>query len=349
MVREAFDLLLTDRYTMEGICEELAARGYTRSNGLPWVWKNPKTGIDMDARPRLFEIFHNPFYAGWAVSERFGIKMGEVKGQWEPLITQEEFLKGLEILKKHDQDKSRDRRYFYLLKSLLWVEVQGKTYKMTGSSPRTRFRMYAYYSTHSKPDGKDINIQCGEVDQQIPSWLEGIAINADRLPAIRKEYRSQVIKFHERDREDQAKKIKTQLTQLQGEEARLGRLFITGKISEETYAQLRAEWQVNIRTTESRLVEAERNIQAILVDLDLALILLSKVSILYERLDEKSQAMLLKILAKRIMINPEGRIIGQELNSPFTYLRSIAESLEASSSPCRGSEQVREGAPKRTA
>jgi site-specific DNA recombinase len=37
MVREAFELLLTDRYTLPGICEELAARGFTRADNSPWV------------------------------------------------------------------------------------------------------------------------------------------------------------------------------------------------------------------------------------------------------------------------------------------------------------------------
>jgi hypothetical protein len=346
MVKEAFDLLLSDRYTMAGICEELAGRGYTRSNGLPWVWKHAKTGERMVAKSRLFEIFHNPFYAGWVVSERFGIKIGEVRGQWQPIISHEQYLKGIAILKKHDLEKSRDRRHFYLLKGLLWMDLQGAQHKMAGSSPKTHLRMYAYYTTQVKPGGKDVNIQCEGVDQQIPVWLAGIAIDTQRLPAIREEYRSHVTKFHDRDREDQTKKIQGQLSQLRNEEARLGRLFITGKMSEETYNQLRSEWQENIRNTEARLVEAERNTHSIMVDLDLALALLSKVHLLYERLDEKSQARLLKILAKRIIINPDGQIIGHELHSPFTYLRSIAQGLEDPSSSHCDSEQVRLGAPK---
>lgn len=54
------------------------------------------------------------------------------------------------------------------------------------------------------------------------------------------------------------------------------------------------------------------------------------------------------ILAKLIIINPDGRIIEQELHSPFTYLRNIAESIENSSNSCRDSEQVRLGAQKTT-
>lgn len=345
MVREAFDLLLTDRYTLVGICEELAARGYTRSNGLPWVWNDARTGKRMAAKTRLNWIFHNPFYAGWAASEKFGVKVGEVRGIWEPIITHAEFQRGIDILKKHDLDKSRDRRHFYLLKGLLWMQIDGKAYKMAGSSPKTRLRMYAYYTTQSKPGGKDIHVQCADIDQQVPDWLAGIAVSQNRLPAIREEYRLQITKFKDKDLDIQTKKIKAQLSELKNEEARLGRLFITGKISEEAYNQLRVEWQDNIRNTEARLIEAERNISAVMVDLDMALVLLAKVNILYERLDNKNKARLLKILAKRIIIDPDGQIIDYELNSPFTYLRYLDEGLNALQSyPVRDSEQVRLGA-----
>jgi len=82
-----------------------------------------------------------------------------------------------------------------------------------------------------------------------------------------------------------------------------------------------------------------------LVDLDIALILLANVSVLYERLDDKNKANLLKILAKRIIINPDGQIIDQELHSPFTYLRNLAKSMENSSNSYHDSEQVRLGTP----
>jgi DNA invertase Pin-like site-specific DNA recombinase len=36
-VRMAWDLLLTNRYTLDEICEELTGRGFTRSTGRPWA------------------------------------------------------------------------------------------------------------------------------------------------------------------------------------------------------------------------------------------------------------------------------------------------------------------------
>ncbi len=76
VIREAWDLLLSDSYTLEQIFEVLANRGYTRASGRPWVWDYPKTGSLRNAKTLLHKIFHNPFYAGWVVSERFGIKQG---------------------------------------------------------------------------------------------------------------------------------------------------------------------------------------------------------------------------------------------------------------------------------
>lgn len=165
VIREAWDLLLTDRYTIEEICEELASRGYTRASSRPWVWTDSKTGIRMNAKNRLHNIFHNPFYAGWIVSERFGISYGEVQGIWEPTITTAEYERGIEILRKHGAEKSRFKRQFYLLRNLLWVHLDNKLYKLFGSTPTGHSKSYAYYITHSKPTGKDIHISC-------PSWMK---------------------------------------------------------------------------------------------------------------------------------------------------------------------------------
>ncbi len=346
MIKDAFELLLQDKYTLIEICEELSARGYTRSGGNPWAWNDLQNKRRMTAKNRLSCIFHNPFYTGWVVSESYGIKLGEVRGSWEPIITEAEYLRGLEILRKHDHDKSRDKKHFYLLKGLLWMDIEGKRLKMSGSSPVVHQRLYPYYCTNTKPNGKDINIACTVVDEQIPSWLSQLAVSIDHLPAIREAYLSQVKNFVANDQEIQTKKIHAQLTQLKNEESRLGRLFITGNLSEEAYSQLRSEWEENIRVCKSKLLESAKNVNVVMVDLDMALLLLANCSLLFNRMDEKGKVRLLKILAKRIIINKEGEIIDQELNSPFTYLRSLSLDVSTpSGSIVQSSEQVSFGTP----
>lgn len=324
---EAWELLLTGRYTLRQICDELAKRGHTRADGRPWAWDDPKTRRRHWAHNFLCKIIHNPFYAGWAVSKRFGIKMGEVRGNWEPIITTEQFLRGVEILHRHNEDKSRPRKQDYLLRGLLWTQAGEQRFKMYGSTPTGHTQSYAYYITHDQVDGKTLHIPCGVVDNQIPEWLRAISVDPELIPAIRSIYEAEVKKVSNNDRETRVSELTHQRSQLKDEEARLGRLYITGKMSEETYNQLRREWQEKLRHLELTLAEFEREVSFHLDDLDAALALMAKMADLYPRLDKKQQGILLQILAKQIVVNPHGEIIAHELNSPFVYLRSLVQGL----------------------
>jgi hypothetical protein len=123
MWREAWKLLLTGDYTLKEICEELHKRGYTRRSGKPWVEVDPETGRVTYATSQLSRSFHSPFYAGWVASETYGIKRGEVRGTWEPIISDEDFERGLAVLAKHDENRTRTRRYTYVLAGLLYMRV----------------------------------------------------------------------------------------------------------------------------------------------------------------------------------------------------------------------------------
>ena len=345
VIRQAWDMLLTGRYTLGQICNELDQLGYTRASGRPWAWKDPKTGHSMFAHNRLHKIFHNPFYAGWVVSKRFNIKMGEIRGQWEPIVTTQEYERGIAILHKHDIQKSRNKRHFYLLRNLLWVDVNGRCYKMYGSTPRGRTHSYSYYITHSKINGSKLHIPCKEIDEKIEELLAGITIEPELVPEIREAYRSEIKKSASEEREMRLAELNRQLSQLREEEARLGRLLITNMISEETYFQLRKEWQDKQRNITSNIADLERETNLCLDDLDAAIILMTKMSALYSRISENDRSKLLQIIIKQIIVNEEGEIINQELNSPFAYLQDLVDLYRKSDKYSRGSDQVRVGAP----
>ena len=67
-------------------------------------------------------------------------------------------------------------------------------------------------------------------------------MSRELIPEIRKVYRSQLKRVTQDDQEKLVKQLKHKFSELQEEEARLGQLVITGQISEDAYAQLRAEW-----------------------------------------------------------------------------------------------------------
>jgi hypothetical protein len=122
--REAWDLLLTGKYTLERICLELHNRGYTRNTGKPWAWIDEKVGDQRCAISRLQRSFHLPFYAGWVYSPEYNIQRGQVRGRWQALVTDAEFDEGLSILQKNDENKIRQIRHSYMLTSLLYLRVE---------------------------------------------------------------------------------------------------------------------------------------------------------------------------------------------------------------------------------
>ena len=325
ILKNAWDLLLTGRYTLKQICDELVKLGYTRQSGMAWAWNDPKTGNRKYADNRLHRIFHNPFYAGWVVSKRFNIKMGEIRGQWDPIISTNQYHQGIEILRDHDANKSRVKKNYYLLRGILWLREKGRPYKFYGSTPSGMTKSFSYYLTQAKIQGKKVRIPCKVIDDQIPEWLGSVTVEPELIQPICDIYKSQIQNTKQVDWEAKITDLKRKISGLKEEEARLGRLYITGKMSEETYDRLYAEWQEKLRNKELSLAEMESEASKHYDDLDMALSLMSKLPILYERLSPKEKTTLLQIIAKKIIVSTDGKIVDYKLNSPFTYLQRIAK------------------------
>jgi hypothetical protein len=320
-------MLLTDRYTLVEICEELTKRGYTRTKGHPWAWTDPQTGKRKTAGNVIQKLFHNPFYAGWVVSKRFGINIGEVRGQWEPAVTTDQFERGKAILLKHGNNKSRFKKQVYLLRNLLWVREGKQTLKMYGSTPSGSHKSYSYYLTHTELNGGIFRLPTKRIDDLIPAWLEGITIEPEIIPSIREIYQKEIRKLTVENKEDNLAQLKRKLLLLKDEESDLGRLLITGKISKEAYDKLRVEWQEKTLYLQIRIDEMEFDASSYLDDLDSALVLLGNLSTLYQRMDAKQKNNILRIIVKRIIINREGEIISHELHSPFSYLTTLVDAF----------------------
>ena len=69
-----------------------------------------------------------------------------------------------------------------------------------------------------------------------------------------------------------------------------------------------------------KLKKLEFDASHYLDDLEVALVLITKMEILYSRMEEELKTNLLKMFVNRIIINLQGEIIGHELLSPFEYL-----------------------------
>jgi len=108
----------------------------------------------------------------------------------------------------------------------------------------------------------------------MPELLESISVDSDMVPKIRDVYQEQIQKISKGDKADLLEQLKRKQATLKEEEARLGRLVISGKITEDTYDQLRSEWQEKMLSLHLNIEEMEVDVSQYVDDLEMALALM---------------------------------------------------------------------------
>ena len=103
------------------------------------------------------------------------------------------------------------------------------------------------------------------------------------------------------------------------------------------------EWKEKVNNVQASIRELDFDTQTHLDDLEIALVLMSKLPELFSRLEKKDKTTLLQIMAKKVIIDSEGEIVDHELHSPFLYLSTLADSICDKSEEGYGSEHVRFG------
>jgi hypothetical protein len=140
----------------------------------------------------LSKRFHNWVYAGWVVSKRAGNAPKTMRGHWKPVVTTEEFERGLEILTYRDRHRVAKRRHVYLLKGLVYIEDAhtDKLIKLTGSTSNSRRKGggTAYYCVWSS----DINIRCDVVEGYVAEMMSEIQVDPDLIPVINEAYTTEI-------------------------------------------------------------------------------------------------------------------------------------------------------------
>ena len=326
--RLAWDLLLTDRYTLAQICEELYARGHRFRSGIPLVKITPKLKKRNPQTNRLSKVFHNWTYAGWVVSEKANILPKTVRGNWEAIVTTEEFEHGLAILDRRNHKPDNHYRHNYLLKAMLYVKYpqSEKLTKLTCST-----------SNASRPGGgtsyyciksSNINILCRVLDPQVEELIKQIQVEPDMIPILRECYHADLQNKLGHLSPDEKDLIEQELDNINREEERTLRLFASGKVSEEIWSNLWKEWQDQRQKLTERMESLEKKSDFHISNLDSALHIISKIGVLYDGLNFKQKRNLLRDVVDRVVVDPSGNILRVELKSPFAYLTQLKDQVE---------------------
>lgn len=339
--REAWDLLLTDRLTLADIAEALHAQGYRYQSGRPFVEvkangkRKPNIGT-------LSHTFHNWMYAGWIVSPHDGILPKTLAGNWEPLVTTEAFERGLDILARRNQHRMIRRKQEYLLTGLVFFQPADNRHliRLTGSTSNARRTGggTAYYRIAAAGAASFL---CSEIDARVAAAIQRIQVDPDLLPMIRSAYTHELQQKLGGSRPDERTRLQATLKAITEEETRMARLLASGKISEDVWEGLWAEWQDRRHQTRRALEMLEQDHSVHVENLDAALQIIVQIGVLYNGLECGDQKELLRHLLERVVVNTEGNI-HLELRAPFAYLKALIEEIRSVEARQRGAQKKKQ-------
>lgn len=314
--REAWDLLLEDRYTLKQICEILHQRGHKLKSGRPFA------GVTADdkranAVNTLSAIFKNWFYAGWIVSETQNIAPKTLRGDWKPVVSTEEFERGLAIMEKRYRKRAPKFKHFYLLQGLIYLKLDKRLKRLNGSTPNVSRTTggTSYYCL----DGKGFNLPCELVDGQVATHLCNIGIAPEYLPLIHELYRSEVEALYINP-DDEIQRLNAILDDIKHEQDRVMRLYIKKEVTEEQWGGLWRDWQDRQNAVQRELALVSQTPASLVQTLDESLELLNQLSQLYGTLTREDQREILRCVVEKVVVDAKGIVLALELHPPFAYL-----------------------------
>jgi hypothetical protein len=168
---------------------------------------------------------------------------------------------------------------------------------------------------------------------RFPGWIHNIQVSSSDLAPVRSALCSAAPQSYQETQERRA------LKDLAEEELRCARLHAKQQISDDVWATLWHEWQDQRHMIKANLEAMDRHCETHITTLDDALNLIAKAGIIFDKLPQLDQQELLRHLVKWVVINPEGQILRLDLQTPFSYLYELMNTVKELPNP----EELRHG------
>ena len=249
-----------------------------------------------------------PAYAGWLTNKAGSIPPKTVRGTWEPIVTTEEFERGLLILEKRHQHRVVRRKHDYLLKGMIYYDYRDERglVKLTGSTSNAS-RSGGGTPYYCVPRSR-INFLCCDIDDQLARELTHVQVDPDHIPAIRARYTQDLAEVLGHLRPDERLRLEAALKAVDEEEARSLRLYAAGKITERIWENIWREWQDRRTILRSSLESLQYQSETHITNLDTALAIIAQVAVVYNSPERSDQKELLHQMVERVVVNPAGKV-----------------------------------------
>jgi hypothetical protein len=225
------------------------------------------------------------------------------------------------VLRQHDNYKQRAQRYKYLLQRLLYSEDTG-TPCYAETHPKKKI---SYYRTKGKMNGSQVFYNARDIEEQLPAIFKAITIEHQAHVQLKEGLDSWFTA--ESSGREELLQAQNRLAKLERIEKNLQRLVIEEEISFKDFKEHRVCIQAE-RANLKTLVETTKYRQGMVrADFEIALQLASELDFLFAKGDNDERRLLCETIFRQVSVRA-GKIVGVELNSPFTLIASRAKGSE---------------------
>ncbi len=218
LIRKAFELYAAGTESMVHILEGVTSLGLRTASG------NTVSTQEFD------KILRNPIYAGWIVSEAWGVK---ARGMWEPIISEDVFERAQARFSGNGtsrQTRSRENPDFPLT-VFVRCGVCGKG--LAGSTSRGNGGRYAYYSCRT-PECRAVKFKRDELHQTFIQFLYSLFPEEGFMPLFHAIV-ADVWKQKQADHEQQATLVQNRISAIDARKQKLIDAVVEKLIAKDVY------------------------------------------------------------------------------------------------------------------
>jgi len=309
LVRRAFELYSTGRYSLKEICDMLYPYGFVN-----------KIGRKI-AKSQLHDMLRQPFYKGY-VHWR-----GQLyPGVHEPIVDERLFDKVQEVLKQRRQGIGARRTHRFAYSGLVKCGYCGCA--MVGESIRKSGKEYRYYKCSGYNERRK---SCQRIKEaELSSMFEEVVSRITIPPSVVDLIIDSIREMYEEEMEEVRRQRASLRAELERVKTWMQKAYmdkLEGKISEEFWLEQQKTWQARANALRAEMKRLD-NIDwfGICEDITEVLRLASKAHEIYSRMDDfERREILTRILSNSYLYREKLDVVWRE---PFNWFAKCANSKE---------------------
>jgi len=297
LVRQAFELFSTGRYSLKTLSEEMASRGLTTRYGKMYSEENTK------------RILSREFYIGRIIWQD-----KVYQGKHRPIVPKDLFYRVQEVLKSRSADTGEKGRLEFLLRGVAHCAACGR--RLTGEV-HARGSYYRCLPTIHEPRCPQRYTPVKALDGQLAKLYQALQPPREFIELLTAEIH-EIVKRRQQLASRELRALKRTITEIESKGIRLLDEMLARTVTREVYEKMAKTYGEKRQQAEARLAQLDVNYKDPLEFVDQCSRVAGMLLQLHHRFTFEQRKTLVRAVFRRIDVQDRA-IVGVELNPPFSF------------------------------